>query len=138
MQGKSLSIICGAVKWLLDREEREQKQLQAVLEGKLPATVLQQHTAVLTPDQAPPTTSSSSSSGGGIQREPDWLAAYDKRKAEREALQSVKEQLQRKEKRDARLKKLREDIASSRWRQKVKVGVTVCVLGHIIRRRRFL
>ena len=114
VQGKSLSIICGAVKWLLDREERDAEHLKAVLEGKLPATSLQLQAPV---QPAPP----SSTSGDEVRKQPDWLTAYEEKKAEREALQSLKEELQRKEKREARLKRLREEIASAKWKQKMKV-----------------
>lgn len=119
MQGKSLSIICGAVKWLLDREERDSEQLKAVLEGKLPATSLQLQTTVQPANSAPPSATPSAE----VRKQPDWLTAYEEQKAEREALQSLKEELQRKEKREARLKKLREEIASSKWKQKVKVYI---------------
>ena len=40
LKGKSLSLICGAVKWLLDSEEREKVKVEAVLAGKLPPSVL--------------------------------------------------------------------------------------------------
>lgn len=118
MQGKSLSIICGAVRWLLDREERDREQLRAVLEGKLPATSLQ---LSQTPADSASPPNGLSSAGEGAREEPDWLAAYQQQKAEREALQRVKEEVQRKEKREARLRRLREEIASSKWRQKAKV-----------------
>ena len=101
------------MKWLLDREERDSEHLQAVLEGKLPATSLQQQL------HSPPTTTTTNTESEG--QPPDWLTAYKQQKAEREALQSLREEVQRRERREAKLKKLREEIASSRWRQRIKV-----------------
>ena len=39
-KGKSLSLICGALKWLVDSEERDKARIEAVLAGKLPASAL--------------------------------------------------------------------------------------------------
>lgn len=79
-----------------------------MLEGRLPATALQL--------QAPATVTTRSTEG-----EPDWFAAYDEQKVEKEALQRLKEEVEQKEKREARLKKLREEVNSSKWWQKRKV-----------------
>ena len=43
-KGKSLSLICGALKWLVDSEEREKAKMEAVLSGKLPPSVLEEQT----------------------------------------------------------------------------------------------
>lgn len=40
-QGKSLSLICGALKWLVDSEQRDKERVEAVLAGRLPPSVLQ-------------------------------------------------------------------------------------------------
>lgn len=40
-KGKSLSLICGALKWLVDSEEREKARIEAVLAGELPASALE-------------------------------------------------------------------------------------------------
>lgn len=111
MQGKSLSIICGALKWLVDREERDRAQLEAVLEGRLPASSL--HAPAAT-DSGPVFSTA--------EGEPDWFAAYDGQKAEQEALQRLREEVKLKQQREAKLRRLREDYASSKWRQKRKVG----------------
>ena len=40
MQGKSLSLICGALKWLVDHEEHHKKKLEAVLSGSVSPSAL--------------------------------------------------------------------------------------------------
>lgn len=62
--------------------------------------------------------------------EPDWFASYDQKKAEKDALQRVRDEVERKERCKARLKKLREEhAASARWKAKRKVIDGHCVLG---------
>ena len=39
-----MSLICGALKWLVDSEEREKAKIAAVLAGKLPPSVLEEST----------------------------------------------------------------------------------------------
>ena len=39
-KGKSLSLICGALKWLVDSEERDKARIEAVLAGELPPSAL--------------------------------------------------------------------------------------------------
>lgn len=119
-QGKSLSIICGALKWLVDKEEQEGERLDAVLSGRLPASALHG------PLSAPPATGQYPPSTAGQKREePDWFAAYDRKKAEQEALQRLKEDLERRKRQEAKLKKLREEFGSEKWKRKRKVGYGV-------------
>lgn len=40
LQGKSLSLICSALRWLEDSERREQKRTEIVLAGKVPPSLL--------------------------------------------------------------------------------------------------
>jgi hypothetical protein len=40
-KGKSLSLICGALKWLVDGEERDKARIEAVLAGELPPSALE-------------------------------------------------------------------------------------------------
>ena len=40
-KGKSLSLICGALRWLVDSEERDKARIEAVLAGELPPSVLE-------------------------------------------------------------------------------------------------
>ena len=52
MQGKSLSLICGALKWLTDFNQREKERIDAILAGKIPAASLLSETPE-TKDQKP-------------------------------------------------------------------------------------
>ncbi len=109
------------MRWLLDREERDREQLQAVLEGKLPASSLRQLPAQDATPPNPPSTGSTTT-----EEEPDWFAAYDQQKAEREALQRLKEEVAARNRREEKLKKLREDYGNTkRWQQKRKVRETI-------------
>ena len=118
LQGKSLSIICGALKWLLDREQKDKSILTAVLEGRLPpsstaaATLPQFQNASVQPSSVMETT----------KKEPDWFALFDQKKAEKETLQKVRDEVERKERCKASLKKLKEEhAAAARWKAKRKV-----------------
>ena len=53
----------------------------------------------------------------------DWFAAYEKERSEREALQKLKEEMNKKVRREARIKKLKEEHGITRWRAKRKVSV---------------
>lgn len=102
----------------MDREEKDRAELEAVLEGRLPASSLL-HT--------PPAVAAAAAAGSGsvsstAEGEPDWFAAYDGKKAEQEALQRLREEVKLKQQREAKLRKLREEYTSSKWRQKRKVG----------------
>ena len=46
-KGKSLSLICGALKWLVDSEKRDKAKIAAVLAGELPASALVEPTHVV-------------------------------------------------------------------------------------------
>ena len=52
---------------------------------------------------------------------PDWFANFDRDKARREAVERVRAEQTRKTRREERLKKLREDGGSAKWRAKRKV-----------------
>lgn len=91
-----------------------------MLEGKLPASALHG------PVTAVPAQEGSSTSR---EEEPDWFAAYDGKKVELEALQRLREEVEQKKRREARLKKLREEYGSSSWQRKRKVGVRHDILS---------
>ena len=124
-QGKSLSIICGALKWLVDREGRDKERLDAVLEGKLPASALHGPvTATAEKVEEPSKTAQR-------EEEPDWFTAYDEKKAESETLQRLREEVELKKRREAKLKKLREEFGSSNWRRRRKViseSLPACII----------
>lgn len=73
-QGKSLSLICGALSWLTDHEEQSRQKAAALLhEGQL---VLSTSTAA-----------SSAASGSA---EPDWITEFVQKKAERDLVSKLK------------------------------------------------
>lgn len=92
---------------------RDKELLDAVLEGKLPVSAL--HGPATAKEEGPSTSRE--------EEEPDWFAAYDGKKVELETLQRLKEEVEQKKRREAKLKKLREEYGSSNWQRKKKVGV---------------
>lgn len=55
----------------------------------------------------------------------DWFAAYEKERSEREALRKLKEEMNKKARREARIKKLKEEHGTTRWSIKRKVRVYI-------------
>ena len=74
-QGKSLSLICGALSWLTDFEERKAKEA---------ATLLQENQAALL-------SSAPQSTHDGNAAEPDWITDFVQKKAERDLVFKLKE-----------------------------------------------
>lgn len=73
-QGKSLSLICGALSWLTDYEEKKRQEAAALLhEGEV---------ALSTSTAQSSTTSSSA--------EPDWITDFVQKKAERDLVLKLK------------------------------------------------
>lgn len=73
-QGKSLSLICGALSWLTDYEEKRRQEA---------AALLQEGEAALSTSTAQTSTSSSSA-------EPDWITDFVQKKAERDLVSKLK------------------------------------------------
>uniref|UniRef100_A0A7N6FLN5 Helicase ATP-binding domain-containing protein n=1 Tax=Anabas testudineus TaxID=64144 RepID=A0A7N6FLN5_ANATE len=72
--GKSLSLICGALSWLADHEERKRQEAAALLhDGE----------AALSASTDPSSTTSSSA-------EPDWITDFVQKKAERDLVSKLK------------------------------------------------
>lgn len=70
IQGKSLSLICGALSWLRDYDEKKRQEA---------AALLQEGEAALSTS----TTTSSSA-------EPDWITDFVQKKAERDLVSKLK------------------------------------------------
>ncbi|XP_041853276.1 ATP-dependent DNA helicase DDX11 isoform X1 [Melanotaenia boesemani] len=88
--GKSLSLICGALSWLTDYEEKKRQEAAALLqEGEA---------ALSTATQSSATSSST---------EPDWITDFVQKKAERDLLSKLKEEELRRKKREERLEIIR-------------------------------
>ncbi|XP_062276956.1 ATP-dependent DNA helicase DDX11 [Scomber scombrus] len=89
--GKSLSLICGALSWLTDFEERRRKETVALL---------QERETVLSSPVAESSTASSSA-------EPDWITDFVQKKAERDLVSKLKEDESKRKKREERLEMIR-------------------------------
>ncbi|XP_062346969.1 ATP-dependent DNA helicase DDX11 isoform X1 [Cinclus cinclus] len=95
--GKSLSLICGALSWLRDWEEKrrqEEARLLALGAGGQDG---------LTPQQARP-------DGGGAAGQPDWVTAFVQKKEERDMVNRLKEEHIRRKKREDSLEKIRHNV----------------------------
>ncbi|XP_039664498.1 ATP-dependent DNA helicase DDX11 [Perca fluviatilis] len=92
--GKSLSLICGALSWLTDYEEKRRQEAAALLhDGE----------AVLSTSTAQSSTSSSSA-------EPDWITDFVQKKAERDLVSKLKEEESKRKKREERLEMIRNNV----------------------------
>ncbi|KAM6425490.1 ATP-dependent DNA helicase DDX11 [Rhynochetos jubatus] len=94
--GKSLSLICGALSWLRDLEEKKQRE-----EARLLAQDGKERL-----DSAEP-------GGAGIcgaAGEPDWVTAFVRKKEERDAMDRLKEEQIKRKKREERLEKIRHNV----------------------------
>ncbi|XP_013858951.1 ATP-dependent DNA helicase DDX11 isoform X2 [Austrofundulus limnaeus] len=89
--GKSLSLICGALSWLTDYEEKKKQEA---------AALLQEGEAALSTSVAPSSNTSSSA-------EPDWITDFVQKKAERELVSKLKEEELKRKKREERLEMIR-------------------------------
>ncbi|XP_064405283.1 ATP-dependent DNA helicase DDX11-like isoform X2 [Halichondria panicea] len=116
--GKSLSLICGALQWLLDHEQREAMKVEAVLSGSLSPSALDDHKQSGCSELV--STSLKLETSSKPAAVPDWFADYGKQKTRREAVEEVRAEQVRKTKREARLKKLKEQGGTAQWRTKRK------------------
>ncbi|XP_064011711.1 ATP-dependent DNA helicase DDX11 isoform X2 [Pogoniulus pusillus] len=99
--GKSLSLICGALSWLRDFEEKKQQEEARLLalehggqEGKkLPTSVEPGHPA-----------------NRDTAGEPDWVTAFVQSKEERDMVDRLKEEQMRRKKREEHLEKIRHNV----------------------------
>ncbi|KAM7022569.1 ATP-dependent DNA helicase DDX11 isoform 3-T3 [Passerculus sandwichensis] len=92
--GKSLSLICGALAWLRDWEEKRRQEEEQLLALGQDAP---------SPQQARP---GSADTAG----QPDWVTAFVQRKEERDKVDRLKEEQIRRKKREERLEKIRQNV----------------------------
>uniref|UniRef100_A0A3Q2DTL7 DEAD/H (Asp-Glu-Ala-Asp/His) box helicase 11 n=1 Tax=Cyprinodon variegatus TaxID=28743 RepID=A0A3Q2DTL7_CYPVA len=93
--GKSLSLICGALSWLTDYEEKRKQET---------AALLQEGEASLSISVAPSSSTSSASA------EPDWITDFVQKKAERDLVSKLKEEELKRKKREERLEIIRNNV----------------------------
>ncbi|XP_069019211.1 ATP-dependent DNA helicase DDX11 [Embiotoca jacksoni] len=92
--GKSLSLICGALSWLTDYEDRKRQET---------AALLQEGEAALS-------TSATQSSTASSSAEPDWITDFVQKKAERDLVSKLKEEDLKRKKREERLEMIRNNV----------------------------
>ncbi|NWH31690.1 DDX11 helicase, partial [Chloropsis hardwickii] len=95
--GKSLSLICGALSWLRDWEEKRRQE-----EARLLALGAGEQDG-LSPQQARP---GSADTAG----QPDWVTAFVQKKEERDMVDRLKEEQIRRKKQEDRLEKIRHNV----------------------------
>ncbi|XP_032730774.1 ATP-dependent DNA helicase DDX11 isoform X2 [Lontra canadensis] len=114
--GKSLSLICGALSWLRDFEQRKHQEEARLLEtGTVPLSDGKEQPLSLsssckeTPDTPRPA------------GEPDWVTQFVQKKEERDLVDRLKEEQVRRKKREERLRQIRHNAqlkyAAKRVRQ---------------------
>ncbi|XP_047596908.1 ATP-dependent DNA helicase DDX11 isoform X3 [Lutra lutra] len=114
--GKSLSLICGALSWLRDFEQRKHQEEARLLEtGTVPLSDRKEQPLSLsssckeTPDTPRPA------------GEPDWVTQFVQKKEERDLVDRLKEEQVRRKKREERLRQIRHNAqlkyAAKRVRQ---------------------
>ncbi|XP_075561779.1 ATP-dependent DNA helicase DDX11 isoform X7 [Pelecanus crispus] len=99
--GKSLSLICGALSWLRDFEEKKQQE-----EARLLALEDSRWEEKKRLASAEPGRPESKDSAG----EPDWVTAFVQKKEERDMVDRLKEEQIRRKKREDRLEKIRHNV----------------------------
>ncbi|XP_062991006.1 ATP-dependent DNA helicase DDX11 [Elgaria multicarinata webbii] len=96
--GKSLSLICGALSWLRDFEEKKRQE-----EARLLATEINGKGSKEQLEEGSTEAAASQSSTG----EPDWITQFVQKKEERETVHRLKEEQIRRKKREERLEQIR-------------------------------
>ncbi|XP_027448600.1 ATP-dependent DNA helicase DDX11 isoform X3 [Zalophus californianus] len=114
--GKSLSLICGALSWLRDFEQKKHQEEARLLEtGTVPLSDGQ--------EQSPSLSSSCKETPDTLRPvgEPDWVTQFVQKKEERDLVDRLKEEQVRRKKREERLQQIRHNAqlkyAAKRMRQ---------------------
>lgn len=107
--GKSLSLICGALKWLSDYEEQQRQELDDLLQGKMKA-------------------SSEKKLSKQDNDEPDWLAEFDEKKAQQDQAAELQEKITHRLKYEEKLKQLKKETRKL-YQSKRKVCCFVTLLS---------
>ncbi|XP_048868858.1 ATP-dependent DNA helicase DDX11 isoform X2 [Brienomyrus brachyistius] len=99
--GKSLSLICGALTWLRDHEEKKKQEAVGLLEE---SAVTMDSSSTQPPQEHCSSPALSSST------EPDWIADFVQKKAERDLMDKLKEEAIRRRKREERMELIRHNV----------------------------
>ncbi|XP_077196078.1 ATP-dependent DNA helicase DDX11 isoform X2 [Paroedura picta] len=99
--GKSLSLICGALTWLRDFEEKRRQEEARLLAAELEGKDTTEQSEKGGPEPADSRTASA---------EPDWITDFVQKREEREAAHRLKEERIRRKKREERLEKIRHNV----------------------------
>ncbi|XP_034734747.1 ATP-dependent DNA helicase DDX11 [Etheostoma cragini] len=92
--GKSLSLICGALSWLTDYEEKRKQEAAALLHD----------------GEAIISTSTAQSSNSSSSAEPDWITDFVQKKPERDLVSKLKDEESKRKKREERLEMIRNNV----------------------------
>ncbi|XP_078603430.1 ATP-dependent DNA helicase DDX11-like [Branchiostoma floridae x Branchiostoma japonicum] len=104
--GKSLSLICGALKWLQDHEDRQRREVEEILDGAKQSPSSEQN--------------KNDSAKSVLPAAPDWVQQFaKKREAEEKTLKSREEQ-EAIVKREARLEEIRKNNRAKFFNNKRK------------------
>ncbi|XP_007892840.1 ATP-dependent DNA helicase DDX11 [Callorhinchus milii] len=102
--GKSLSLICGALTWLRDFEEKKKLEAAQLLADRVPQQGLSkdlQNSSVSSSDKL-----EAKASGGEL----DWITEFVQKKAERDLVDKLKDDELKRKKREERLEQIRNNV----------------------------
>uniref|UniRef100_A0A8C4JCD8 DEAD/H-box helicase 11 n=1 Tax=Dromaius novaehollandiae TaxID=8790 RepID=A0A8C4JCD8_DRONO len=108
--GKSLSLICGALSWLRDFEEKKKQEEARLLALEHNG---QEEKKLLTSDESfrkGTLDEPGHPDSKGSAREPDWITAFVQKKEERDMVDRLKEEQIRRKKREDHLEKIRHNV----------------------------
>ncbi|XP_059833719.1 ATP-dependent DNA helicase DDX11 [Hypanus sabinus] len=98
--GKSLSLICGALTWLKDFEEKKKREAAELLEDRLPQQRQSQDLQA----------STKKLEAKALEGELDWITEFVQKKAERDLVDKLKDEELRRKKREERLEQMRNNV----------------------------
>uniref|UniRef100_A0A8B9H476 ATP-dependent DNA helicase DDX11 n=1 Tax=Astyanax mexicanus TaxID=7994 RepID=A0A8B9H476_ASTMX len=98
--GKSLSLICGALTWLRDHEEKKKEEAARLLQEK---EVERKGDG----DGGEKDCNGDKSGGSGAATEPDWVSDFVQKRAEREIVNKLKDEEIKRKRREERLEMIR-------------------------------
>ncbi|XP_022086709.1 ATP-dependent DNA helicase DDX11-like [Acanthaster planci] len=107
--GKSLSLICGALKWLSDHQTQQRLEVEAILKGER-GTPGSSNLAKSNP--AKPSSSA----------EPDWVLEFDNKRAQMEKAALLMEEQQQLMKREAKLQQMRQELKHKATVKRKRLG----------------